>query len=150
MVDSHFPAAYSSIYSFLLLLDPTPPLPHISSRRLGWRRVGENIKYYRNNIKIRREDGSKGPDRYFYSLTWTCTFPYSHDTCYFAHCYPYTYSDLQDYLLELANNPLKSRICKQRVFCRTLAGNLVREKRRKRPQRSYGSIRRESRNKMEK
>lgn len=32
---------------------------------------------------------------------------------------------LQDYLLELQNDPIKSRICKQRVLCRTLAGNLV-------------------------
>jgi hypothetical protein len=30
-----------------------------------------------------------------YSLTWTCKFPNNNDTYYFAHCYPYTYSDLQ-------------------------------------------------------
>ena len=35
------------------------------------------------------------------------------------------YFVLQDYLLELQNDPIKSRICKQRVLCRTLAGNLV-------------------------
>lgn len=29
-----------------------------------------------------------------YSLTWTCKFPNDNDTYYFAHCYPYTYSDL--------------------------------------------------------
>ncbi|CAC5414449.1 AGBL2_3 [Mytilus coruscus] len=61
----------------------------------------------------------------FYSLTWTVQFPNSHDTVYFAHCFPYTYTDLQDYLLDCSNDPIKSKICKQRVLCRTLAGNLV-------------------------
>lgn len=41
----------------------------------------------------RREDTTK--DKYHYSLTWTCEFPNEKDTYYFAHCYPYTYSDLQ-------------------------------------------------------
>ncbi|XP_076450580.1 uncharacterized protein LOC143286741 isoform X3 [Babylonia areolata] len=89
--------------------------------KVGWIRAGQNIKYYRNNLKY---ETSKG-DRSFYSLTWTMQFPYENDTVYLAHCYPYTYSDLQDYLLELQNDPIKSRICKQRVLCRTLAGNLV-------------------------
>ena len=34
-------------------------------------------------------------ERWYYSLTWTATFDHSKDTVYFAHCYPYTYSDLQ-------------------------------------------------------
>lgn len=42
---------------------------------------------------FRREDTTK--DKYHYSLTWTCEFPNEKDTYYFAHCYPYTYSDLQ-------------------------------------------------------
>ena len=35
------------------------------------------------------------PSSNMYSLTWTCKFPNDNDTYYFAHCYPYTYSDLQ-------------------------------------------------------
>ena len=31
----------------------------------------------------------------YYSLTWTFSFPRARDTVYFAHCYPYSYSDLQ-------------------------------------------------------
>ncbi|XP_077995004.1 cytosolic carboxypeptidase 2-like [Glandiceps talaboti] len=91
------------------------------NKKLGWRRWGEEIKYYRNTI---RRTNVKG-DKYFYSLTWTCTFPNANDMYYFAHCYPYTYSDLQSYLLNLQNDPVRSRFCKQRVLCRTLAGNLV-------------------------
>jgi cytosolic carboxypeptidase protein 2/3 len=61
-------------------------------RRLGWRRVGENIAYYRNNMRSEDENGNQ---RTLYSLTWTCTFANENDTYYFAHCYPYTYTDLQ-------------------------------------------------------
>ncbi|XP_038052141.1 uncharacterized protein LOC119724900 isoform X2 [Patiria miniata] len=90
-------------------------------RNIGWHRAGEDIKYYKNYLK--RSDG-KG-DRNFYSLTWTCVFPHDNDVCYFAHCYPYTYSDLQDYLLNVSNDPVRSKFCKQRILCRSLAGNIV-------------------------
>ncbi|XP_020894441.1 cytosolic carboxypeptidase 2, partial [Exaiptasia diaphana] len=89
--------------------------------KTGWVRTGINIKYYKN--EIRREDTTK--DRYHYTLTWSCQFQYNRDTCYFAHCYPYTYSDLQEYLAVIRNDPIKTRLCKQRVLCRTLCGNFV-------------------------
>ena len=60
-----------------------------------------------------------------YSLTWTCKFPNDEDTYYFAHCYPYTYSDLQDYLNEIQVDHEKSQYCKQKVLCRSLAGNYI-------------------------
>lgn len=56
--------------------------------KIGWIRAGADIRYYRNNL------GSMS-GRTFYSLTWTIQFPFQNDTCYFAHCYPYTYTDLQ-------------------------------------------------------
>nr|XP_033808321.1 cytosolic carboxypeptidase 3 isoform X2 [Geotrypetes seraphini] len=85
--------------------------------RIGWRRIGADIKYYKNNL------GSEGKS--YYSLSWTFEFPYQKDTCYFAHCYPYTYSNLQEYLADISNNHKRSRFCKVRVLCRSLAGNLV-------------------------
>ncbi|XP_059844075.1 cytosolic carboxypeptidase 3-like [Hypanus sabinus] len=88
-----------------------------SEGRLGWRRVGTHIRYYRSTCR--------GEGRQFYSLTWTFQFPHDSDTCYFAHCYPYSYSDLQDYLLDVATDPVKSSYCKTRVLCRSLAGNMV-------------------------
>ncbi|KAK3103578.1 hypothetical protein FSP39_020320 [Pinctada imbricata] len=90
-------------------------------KKVGWIRGGSDIKYYKNNLRY----SSSKSDRSFYSLTWTVEFQHNNDTVYFAHCYPYTYTDLQDYLLDLSNDPVKSKICKQRVLCRTLAGNLV-------------------------
>ncbi|XP_062848518.1 cytosolic carboxypeptidase 2 isoform X2 [Trichomycterus rosablanca] len=83
----------------------------------GWHRAGNNIRYYRNQSDI---EGNA-----LYSLTWTLQFPYDNDTCYFAHCYPYTYSDLQDYLRVVVSNPVTALYCKVRVLCRSLAGNSV-------------------------
>ncbi|XP_078671224.1 uncharacterized protein LOC144911228 isoform X15 [Branchiostoma floridae x Branchiostoma belcheri] len=90
------------------------------TKKTGWLRVGDNIKYYKNNVRINLRS-----DKCYYSLTWTCTFPNDNDSYFFSHCYPYTYSDLQDYLLKMANDPVRSKYCRQRVLCRTLAGNLV-------------------------
>lgn len=86
------------------------------SEGIGWRRVGNHIKYYKYNT----EEGQT-----LYCLTWTVCFPNSYDTCYFAQFYPYTYSDLQNYLLTLVSNPLYSQHCKLRPLCNSLAGNTV-------------------------
>uniref|UniRef100_K1QKD8 Cytosolic carboxypeptidase 2 n=1 Tax=Magallana gigas TaxID=29159 RepID=K1QKD8_MAGGI len=90
-------------------------------KKVGWVRGGSDIKYYKNNLRY----STSKSDKSFYSLTWTVKLEHNHDTVYFAHCFPYTYTDLQDYLLDLSNDPVKNKICKQRVLCRTLAGNLV-------------------------
>ena len=91
-------------------------------KNIGWRRSGSNIKYYRNNIKSENENGNP---RNLYSLTWTCKFPNENDTYYFAHCYPYTYTMLQDYLKDVQEDPVRSKYCKVKILCRTLAENLV-------------------------
>ncbi|XP_077819001.1 cytosolic carboxypeptidase 2 isoform X8 [Macaca mulatta] len=88
-----------------------------NTRNIGWRREGNEIKYYKNNM----DDGQQP----FYCLTWTIQFPYDQDTCFFAHFYPYTYTDLQCYLLSVANNPIQSQFCKLQTLCRSLAGNTV-------------------------
>ncbi|XP_045414024.1 cytosolic carboxypeptidase 2 isoform X1 [Lemur catta] len=84
---------------------------------IGWRREGNEIKYYKKNT----DDGQQP----FYCLTWTIQFPHDQDTCFFAHFYPYTYTNLQCYLLSVANNPKQSQFCKLRTLCRSLAGNTV-------------------------
>ncbi|XP_064169259.1 cytosolic carboxypeptidase 2 isoform X1 [Anguilla rostrata] len=83
----------------------------------GWRRAGADIRYYGNQTE--REGHA------LYSLTWTCQFPYEGDTCYFAHCYPYTYSDLRRFLASVTSDPVAAALCKVRVLCRSLAGNAV-------------------------
>ncbi|XP_060770750.1 cytosolic carboxypeptidase 2 isoform X2 [Neoarius graeffei] len=83
----------------------------------GWHRAGNNIRYYRNQ--------SEKEGKSLYSLTWTLEFPHENDTCYLAHCYPYTYSDLQRYLQGVVSDPARAMYCKVRVLCRSLAGNSV-------------------------
>lgn len=80
-------------------------------------RLNVFYRYYRNNTE---HNG-----KVLYSLTWTLEFPFDSDTCYLAHCYPYTYSNLQHYLHEVISDPVRAAYCKLRVLCRSLAGNAV-------------------------
>ena len=76
-------------------------------RGKGWIRNGENIRYYRRAIPT-------ASGRSQYCLTWTMKFPHNDDTVYLAHDYPYTYTDLQQYLDTLTNDTSKSRFIKTR------------------------------------
>ncbi|XP_032441480.1 cytosolic carboxypeptidase 2 isoform X3 [Xiphophorus hellerii] len=90
---------------------------------VGWHRAGSNIRYYQNCSEDTNENNDDG-DR-LYSLTWTLRFPYDSDTCYLAHCYPYTYSRLQYYLKQITSNPAVASYCEVRTLCQSLAGNAV-------------------------
>ncbi|KOB64660.1 Uncharacterized protein OBRU01_23841 [Operophtera brumata] len=87
---------------------------------IGWRRCGDNIAYYKNDSTTEEEEQFPS-----YTLTFNIEFPHTDDTVYIAHCYPYTYSDLQEYLSRLQSHPVKSTFAKLRLLCRTLAGNNV-------------------------
>ncbi|XP_058798639.1 uncharacterized protein LOC131668464 [Phymastichus coffea] len=88
-----------------------------TSKKIGWRRCGENICYYKND--------SSDEEKEKHTLTFNVYFPHDQDTVYLAHCYPYTYTDLQEYLGKIANDPIKARFTKLRLLCRSLAGNAV-------------------------
>uniref|UniRef100_A0A8C0DWZ6 Peptidase M14 domain-containing protein n=1 Tax=Balaenoptera musculus TaxID=9771 RepID=A0A8C0DWZ6_BALMU len=88
-----------------------------NAHNIGWQRIGDQMKYYRNN---QGQDG-----RHYFSLTWTFQFPHNKDTCYFAHCYPYTYTNLQEYLSSINNDPVQSKLCKIHVLCHTITRNMV-------------------------
>ncbi|XP_010114393.1 PREDICTED: cytosolic carboxypeptidase 3-like [Chlamydotis macqueenii] len=47
------------------------------------------------------------------------------NTCHFAHGYPYTYSNLQEYLVAISKDAVKSKFCKIHILCHSLAENLV-------------------------
>jgi cytosolic carboxypeptidase protein 2/3 len=81
----------------------------------GWRRVGKNISYTQNNYK------RKGSGNY-YTLSFTVTFDYDHDSVFFAHCFPYTFTDLKYLLSDVWTDSLRWRIRKT-FLTRTLAGN---------------------------
>ena len=84
--------------------------------RRGWVRCGQDICYYQNNM--RRKTGGN-----YFTLTYAVTFNYDYDTVYFAHCYPYTYTDLCTYLKKITNDPKKKNRIKSSVLCQTIAGN---------------------------
>ncbi|KAK8738144.1 hypothetical protein OTU49_004067 [Cherax quadricarinatus] len=96
---------------------------------VGWRRCATNIIYFKNHDSSDNtcydSDDDGEDDAPSYTLTFNITFPHDHDTLYIAHCYPYSYSDLQEHLLSIQNDPFKSSVCRQRVLCRSVAGNPV-------------------------
>lgn len=108
-----------------------------TNNNIGWKRCGENISYFRNddnNIYSTRNyhqvliddfDDDDSGNICSFTLTFNVEFQYDNDTVYFAHSYPYTYSDLQDYLMNIQRHPVKSKFCKLRLLCRSLAGNNV-------------------------
>lgn len=82
--------------------------------------------YNNNNYhRLIEEDDDEHTGTCSYTLTFNIQFKYEDDTVYFAHSYPYTYSDLQDYLMAIQRHPVKSKFCKLRLLCRSLAGNNV-------------------------
>lgn len=111
---------------------------------VGWRRTGSNIRYFRScnqvnepavaqqrmlivksNVSLWNSKVNNSDTVSLHSLTWTVQFPYDSDTCYLAHCYPYTYSHLQRYLRSVVSNPAITSYCMLRVLCHSLAGNAV-------------------------
>ncbi|XP_023311172.1 cytosolic carboxypeptidase Nna1-like isoform X2 [Anoplophora glabripennis] len=88
---------------------------------IGWRRCGQNITYFSNDNVVPDD-----PDQQMtYTLSFTVKFPHDDDEVYLAQCYPYTYSDLQDYLSEIATHPIKSTFSSVRLLCKSLAGNNI-------------------------
>ncbi|BES99313.1 Zinc carboxypeptidase [Nesidiocoris tenuis] len=88
-------------------------------RKVGWRRCGTNINYYQNDTNAEDDNNAT------YTLTFNIEFPYEDDCVFLAHSYPYTYSDLQEYLIKLQNHPVKSQYTKLRLLCKSLAGNNI-------------------------
>ena len=113
-----------------------------------WTHQGSDICYYKNGLNhLQSSSSNKNPDggskrkklsvRNQYTLTFTYTFERP-DTVYFAHTFPYTYSDLQRYLqsLEIRLSSCNDNYSKmpnstcssgdyfhRRILCDTIAGN---------------------------
>eukprot|EP00045_Choanoeca_perplexa_P003782 m.33382 g.33382 ORF g.33382 m.33382 type:complete len:950 (-) comp12228_c0_seq1:17-2866(-) len=86
---------------------------------VGWHRAGFDICYFKNDHRVLTARG----ERYYYTLRFSWTASYDDDVVYFAHCYPYTYTDLQAYLTSLLARPNSASIVRLRTLCQTLAGN---------------------------
>lgn len=97
-----------------------PLIYSMKHEKKEWRRSGEDICYYANDIKRGKNKHSD-----YYSAVFTITFEYEMDCVYVAYCYPYTYSKLQLYLLGLDSDPVKAKNIRRKLLCRSLAGNAV-------------------------
>ena len=91
---------------------------------LGWHRDGSAISYYQNSISRKFTLPETKTAKFYFTLTFSYNFQYASDTVYFAHCFPYTYSDLSDYLNGLSNSPEYKNILRVNPLCKTIAGNI--------------------------
>lgn len=88
---------------------------------VGWHRCGTHVTYRRNDYQYSKPRRSSV--LHYYTLKFSVQFPCSDDTAYLAHCYPFSYTDLQQYLSGLESNAQARRRCRRRLLCKTIAGN---------------------------
>ena len=86
---------------------------------VGWVRKGDDVCYYPNRIPMIQRKKRKTHQ----TLTFSYDAEHDGDTVYFAHCFPYTYSDLQAYLTRLEAHPERGQYVRRRILCHTLCGN---------------------------
>ncbi|KAL2916932.1 Cytosolic carboxypeptidase 2 [Polyrhizophydium stewartii] len=89
---------------------------------IGWTRAGSRFDYSRNPQTAGADGASKRPT---FTLTFALAFPHDDDTVLVAHCYPYTYSDLQRYIASVKADARKSEFFRHRVLCKTLCQNNI-------------------------
>ena len=125
-----------SLYS-----DGMRPLLYSSKSEQGWVRCGTNIRYTQSGTPTTNCAGGEDKDANDasnsanppkksisnisgqYSVSFTHTFEYSDDLCYFTFCHPYTYTDLQNYLIDAQTDDNKSKRFRRTTLCNTIAGN---------------------------
>jgi len=101
------------------------------SRGDGWKRAGFDVSYARNNIqkvpidefillKLPQEGGC---NKSYYTLSFSYTFKEDNDIVYFAHCFPYTYTDLKAFLTKICADPARKMYIVRKTLCYTLAQN---------------------------
>jgi hypothetical protein len=91
----------------------------------GWERCGFDIRYFASvestQVDQPMHKHTKLPT--LYTMAFTVSFEHTGDTCYFAYSLPYTYSDLQRYLLKLQRTPRTRKLVRRAELCPTIAGN---------------------------
>jgi hypothetical protein len=76
------------------------------------------IAYYPNQYET--ESGVP-----YYTLTFTVSFPHEADVCYFAHCIPYGYTDLERCLADVLGRAGAHEFVRMSTLCTSLTGNKV-------------------------
>ena len=85
--------------------------------QIGWHRAGDNIAYFPSSLR------SAAYAHSLYTLSFSFTCRYSNDTVYFAYGVPYTFSDLQEYLVHILSQPQNAHTLRHRTLTHSVAGN---------------------------
>ncbi|ETO78179.1 hypothetical protein F444_06822 [Phytophthora nicotianae P1976] len=127
----------SSLYTEGML--PAVYIDSSGAPKCGWNHAGVNVCYFKNTDTYRHRRTGKVMN--YYTLSFVNEFPVQSPSsskasfsssqtfgdkpfvAYFAHCYPYTYTRLQRYLLSMQKDPDRRNNFKRRVMCKTIAGN---------------------------
>ncbi|KAE9135397.1 hypothetical protein PF007_g2577 [Phytophthora fragariae] len=106
--------------------------------KCAWHHSGVNVCYFKNTDTYRHR--RTGKVRNYYTLSFVYEFSVQPPSspkpaqaqslfderpfvAYFAHCYPYTYTRLQRFMLSMQKDPERRNTFKRRVMCKTIAGN---------------------------
>jgi cytosolic carboxypeptidase protein 2/3 len=84
----------------------------------GWYRAGTNIRYFATPLKLKKK--VEDPQ---YTLSFKIKFDHDEDRVWLSHCYPYTYSDLVEFLNKNCQPKLTKDRLKRTQICRSIAGN---------------------------
>ena len=116
-----------SLYNYGLL-----PLVYSVQEGGGWLRKGTNVSYAKTEKQESEAaaeamgggaQGRRARGKPSYTLSFQLRIARG-DTIYVAHCYPYTYSNLQEDLDEMETDRLRAKhVRRNRAFCHTRAGN---------------------------
>ncbi|XP_061425475.1 cytosolic carboxypeptidase 2-like isoform X2 [Lethenteron reissneri] len=87
----------------------------------GWCRTGHHIRYGPWSNPSRNPLLPAGVQ--FYCLDFLMEFAHAGDTCYLAHCYPYSFSELQAHVRALLAHPRRAARLRRDSLCATRAGN---------------------------
>ncbi|GAB9473299.1 Reticulocyte-binding protein 2 a [Globisporangium polare] len=123
----------SSLYNDGML--PAVYVDGPAASRRGWHHAGTNVCYFKNADTYHSRKTGKVQNYYTLSFVYefqlhsgalesgNATDSSSNLVVYFAHCYPYTYTKLQRFLLSLQRDPDRNPHLKRRILCKTIAGN---------------------------
>ena len=90
------------------------------TKGISWHRAGDAVSYYENNIPRVLGLNTRLP-QFYYTLSFIYTFEYEEDEVFFAHCYPYTYTDLQRHMASVIVR--SADILRVDSLCQSNAGN---------------------------
>lgn len=93
------------------------------SNSVGWHHAGDYICYYKNGRTVSKKKKKGSRRRSLYTATFTYTFQHPGDKVFFAYCFPYTYTQLQEFLAKLEMDKSIKSFMRRQKLCETLAGN---------------------------